>query len=276
MPPQRGPPMTRVPVFLHHHVANDRPVTVAGFDAQLRWLSRRGFATPTLDRLLDHVSGARPLPRHSLLLTFDDGYADNWFCVYPLLRQHGLRATVFLTTGCVTRGGIRAALAEHGASPETIRSERRPEGFLSWDEVRAMAVDGVIEFGSHSHTHNGFDRRRPWPDLAEELVRSKAVIEDETGKPVVALAWPWGRCDERLTEAARRAGYRLAFTTELGANRPHEDPMRIRRIKVRRGGAMWLASRIAIYTTPGLCGAYVGLTRLELSVRRALGLRGPR
>ena len=268
--------MTRVPVVFHHHVADDRPVTPAGFDAQLRWLSRRGYRTPSLGRFLQHVTGASPLPARSLLITFDDGYADNWICAYPLLRRHGFRAVVFLTTGRMSGTGIRLTLADGGASPETIRSERRPEGFLSWDEVRAMASSGVVEFGSHSHTHNDFDRRRPWPALAEELARSKAVIEQEAGTPVTAVAWPWGRHDNRLIDAARQAGFELAFTTDPGMTRPGDDPMRVRRIKVRRGGAAWMASRLAIYATPGLCGAYVGLTDLEKRVRRALGLRGAR
>lgn len=258
--------MTRnaVPVLMYHHIAPDREVTPGGFEAQLQFLKNEGFSCAGLDDFRAHLEGTRPLPDKKVLLTFDDGYADNWLCAHPLLKKYGFTAVVFATTGRIALAppGVR----EQRCPADTISDERGPCGFLSWEELKLMRESGVFEIGSHTHSHNNFDKKAPWRAMAEELSVSAALMEKNLGFKPRSVAWPWGAYEESFVADAQSAGYDMAFTTVPGSNRPGTDPMRITRFKVRNDDAAWLAKRLTLYRSVfgGIYGKCYGLdTRLK-------------
>jgi peptidoglycan/xylan/chitin deacetylase (PgdA/CDA1 family) len=251
---------------MYHHVAPDREVTPAGFEAQLAWLKRRGLRTLSLQEFLGHVTGEKPVDDPAVLLTFDDGYADNWICAWPLLKRHGMRAAVFVVTDRADAAppGVRPTLDDGAPPPDTLRDERGPRGFLSWEELGRMASSGVFEVGSHTATHRGFVRENPLESISGELSVSMASIEGRLKTRPLAVAWPWGDYSEAWPQEARKAGYRLAFTTRVGANAPGTDPLRIRRFKVRDGS---LASRIWLYRKPALAEIYGRVYGLDKKIK---------
>jgi len=250
--------MSSIPVLMYHHVSDDREVTPADFEAHLLLLKRKGFRTVGLDELFEHASGRREIDGRAAMITFDDGYADNWICAYPLLKKHGMRAAVFVVTGRLDQAppGIRRTLEDGAPPPDTRTDERGPSGFLSWEEIRLMASSGVFEIGSHTHTHKEFRRDRPYGNLEQELVESRRRIEERAGPWKGALAWPWGDCEPSWADEARKAGYRLAFTTRVGANTPAAGAFRIRRFKVKDGSLRSLALRLWLYRRPLLAELY--------------------
>ena len=133
-------------------------------------------------------------------LTFDDGMSSVGRHALPLLAERGWPATVFLIAGYVGK-----------ADSWDVRLLGRRRPMMSWSEIRKWATAGV-SFGSHSLTHADLtvltDR-----SLREELRSSKAMIEDQTGKKVDWLSYPFGRHDARVREAAAAAGYMGAFGT---------------------------------------------------------------
>lgn len=239
--------MTRfaVPVLMYHHVAPDREVTPAGFDAQLQFLKNEGFSCAGLDEFHAHLTGARPLPDKKVLFTFDDGYADNWLCAHPLLKKHGFKAVVFATTARIelAPGGIR----EQRCPADTISGERGPSGFLSWEELKEMRESGVFEIGSHTHTHNNFDKKAPWRSMPGELSTSATLLEQKLGFRPRSVAWPWGAYEESFIADAASAGYDMAFTTVPGSNKPGSGAMKITRFKVRKDDVSWLSKRLKLY-----------------------------
>ena len=117
----RGKP--ELPILNYHSVgdtASRYVVPVAAFEQQLDWLAREGFRTVSLHDLAESRAGRSALPERAVILTFDDGRTDAAAVVLPLLRKHGMRATFFIITGRVGE-----------------------PGFLTWDEVRALAVAGM-------------------------------------------------------------------------------------------------------------------------------------
>src|SRR5690606_7189850 len=93
-----------VPVLMYHHVSpGDGMITVSpvNFEQHLLWLKRRGYSSLTSSQFADHLSG-QPVPRKSVLITFDDGYLDNWVYAYPLLKKYGFTAMVFLVTSWIS------------------------------------------------------------------------------------------------------------------------------------------------------------------------------
>ncbi|MBI4051644.1 MAG: polysaccharide deacetylase family protein, partial [Elusimicrobia bacterium] len=269
--------MSSVPVLLYHHIAPDREITPPGFEKQLRWLKEQGFHTLSLKELYDHLKGASPAAECSIAITFDDGYADNWVYAFPLLKKYGMKALLFITTGYISAAQKRRPDSEEGGEiKDTRTAERSPEGFLNWEEVKTMADSGLVEVGSHTHTHKGFRENTAYDNLGRELQQSKEEIETHLQRWSGALAWPWGKFEEKWISLLPQTGYRLAFTTVVGSNEPGRDPFTIRRFKVKQEDISWLSKRLWLYRRPFLAetyGRFYGLDRkLKALLRPAVSL----
>lgn len=140
-----------VPVLMFHSVEiGDRPwiwstlcESLETFEGTLARLAANGFRTVKLADLYAHMSGSRRLSGHNIVLTFDDGYLDNWINAVPLLRKYGMCATVYVT-------------------PEFIEQEAKPRqqdtvaGFMNWEELREADSEGVLDVQCHALTHTWY------------------------------------------------------------------------------------------------------------------------
>lgn len=257
-----------VPVLLYHHIAPDREVTPKGFEDQLSFLKGEGFSSAGLEELRLHLEGSTPLPDRKVALTFDDGYADNWLCAQPLLAKYGFKAVVFVTTERINAAPV--GVRPQNCPSDTTSDERGPSGFLSWEELKLMRESGTFDIGSHTHTHNHFKKTSPWQSMKDELALSRQLIKDKLGFEAESVAWPWGAYEESFIDDAKACGYSMAFTTVPGSNRPGENPMAIRRFKIRNDDTAWLSSRLKLYRSfiGDIYGNCYGLdTRLKNLIR---------
>ena len=106
-----------VPVLMHHHVSNSPgmiTVSPENFESQIAWLARTGWTSLTLDQYAGFLAG-KPVPRKSIVITFDDGYLDNWVYAHPILQKYGMHAVVFVVTGWMHEGPIRPHAGIEGA-----------------------------------------------------------------------------------------------------------------------------------------------------------------
>jgi len=194
--------VSAVPVLMYHSV-NPRPsaatrrlaVHPEAFAAQMALLADHGFTPVTVSALAAALRGAGTLPARPVAITFDDGYADFHEHALPVLADRGFTATVFVTTGWLADAGETAA-------------GRPLDRMLTWSQIREAAAEGV-EIGGHSHSHPQLDQL-PGTALAEELTRSKDLLEQRLGRPVAAMAYPYGYSSRRVRRAVAAAGYRSA------------------------------------------------------------------
>jgi peptidoglycan/xylan/chitin deacetylase (PgdA/CDA1 family) len=163
----------------------------ARFASQVAYLRRLGYRFLTASAL---AADAAPAPG-TAALTFDDGWADGLEVVEPLLRRHHIPATFYVCAGWL--GG------HHPQVPG-------PAGRLLDGDGLARLCEAGMEIGSHSMAHRDL-RLLADSELADDLRRSKQVIEDATGRPCRTLAYPYGLADARVEAAAMAAGYELAF-----------------------------------------------------------------
>jgi peptidoglycan/xylan/chitin deacetylase (PgdA/CDA1 family) len=273
-----------VPVLMYHHV---RPgggmitTTPEHFEDQLRWLAQWGYKTLTTAEFTHHIRFGSA-PRRSVLITFDDGYLDNWVYAAPLLRRYGMCATIFLVTGWVGQGAARACLGESGYLPETpehrecerrIEQGRADEVILRWSEVMALRAQGVIEFHSHTHTHTRWDlldSASKNAHMRDELVRSRACLRQQLGDVSDQLCWPQGYFDAEYVEIAREEGFRHLYTTRaFGRNRPGSDPESIFRFAVRDTTGTSLGRRIRVAESPVMAPVFNGWKRWKRGERYA-------
>jgi len=144
-----------VPVLMFHSIGmgnipwiwSELSESVDTFEKVLTGLAKKGFRTVSLQDLYDHMSGVRRLPDNSIVLTFDDGYLDNWVNAVPLLRKHGMRGTVYVTPEFVQDGlELRPVDTE---SDEVV-------GFMNWEELRRVDAEGVLDVQCHALTHTWY------------------------------------------------------------------------------------------------------------------------
>jgi peptidoglycan/xylan/chitin deacetylase (PgdA/CDA1 family) len=222
-----------VPILMYHRINVASPsapevtrrltVHPAVFARQMRWLRRHDYRTITQRELFEALMCGRRLGRKPIMITFDDGYRDNFFNASPVLARHDMRATAYVISGRIS-----------GDDPS----------FLKWWQVRALERRGV-EIGSHTVSHRNLtslSNRRAFV----QLIRARRVLERRLGHRVPWLAYPFGACDARIERLARRAGYLLAVTTEWGARQSARRPLALPRLRILDStGVRGLAAMLA-------------------------------
>ncbi|TEA78386.1 polysaccharide deacetylase family protein [Allopusillimonas ginsengisoli] len=253
-----------VPVLMYHHVTPSKGMITTSpenFENQLAWLKRHGYRSLTCADFAQHLNG-HPVAHKSILITFDDGYLDNWVYAYPLLKRYGFNAALFLVTSWIGEGPKRQHLGQ-GVLPETpmhhectrrIAAGRIDDVMLRWSEVEHMRNDGVFEFHSHSHTHKRWDKISPENRLvhvARELDLSRQTLQEKLGEVSDHFCWPEGYFEQDYIPIAQQAGFRYLYTTTpYGQNRPGTDPAGIYRASVRNRGGKMFGQRVWIARNP--------------------------
>lgn len=212
--------MTNVPILMYHSISDDRawlwghlacPVRV--FEDHLRALAEAGFHTVSLPELYAHQTAGAPLPSRPIVLTFDDGYLDNWVYAYPLLKRYGFRGTIFVSPDFVDPTPQPRPNLDDVAAGRSAATALPRRGYLSWAELRLMVNSGVMDVQAHALTHTWYftepaivDFHRPgapYPWLAwNAYPERKYRWLDEDQAPLVPWGTPVHRHDKALV--ARR------------------------------------------------------------------------
>ncbi len=212
-----------IPTLMYHKIGDCPPgtrvpsiwATAAEFRAQLEYLKRHGYESLLFSEFRDAELGRRPMPEKPVLITFDDGFANNHELAFPILRELGMKANAFLV--CGRMGGD----SRWDAAVETSA----PIPMLTWEQAREMADAGVFEFGSHTMGHRDL-RTLSAEDARWEIFASKKELETRLGREVLAFAYPWGEgaYDPAVRALVREAGYRYDFGVRPGITPLPWDP----------------------------------------------------
>ena len=217
-------------ILMYHMVRDPLPgatfnklrVAPENFDRQIRWLAEQGWYFATMAELAQ----GRALPPKSVILTFDDGYADNLLNADPILARYGARATLYLVSDRFDRDWSTAKKAHHD-SGELMREPK-----LSNDQVKAMLASSRWELGGHTFTHANLasidDVQRD-----REIGDQRRQLREEFGAAVLSFAYPFGIYGRSDVNAVQRAGYANAVTTEEGISTDLVgEALELKRIKV--------------------------------------------
>ncbi|KND58002.1 Polysaccharide deacetylase [Candidatus Burkholderia verschuerenii] len=269
-----------LPVLMYHHVSTSPSmITVAPqhFAAQMAYLASAGYRTIGAAQLAAFMRG-EDVPEKSLVITFDDGYLDNWVHAHPVLQRHGFTALCFLVSSWPGAGDVRPhaanatpdalpPLLDHHAGERAIEAGRTDDVALRWSEIDAMRAAGTFEFHSHTHTHVRWDqvmtsREQKRACLKDDLSASRETLAQRLGEVSDHLCWPQGYYDDDYREVARDAGFRHFYTCHVGTNaraslKAQANERSINRLEVRDRPASWLASRLWVHSRPTLSRAYL-------------------
>jgi peptidoglycan/xylan/chitin deacetylase (PgdA/CDA1 family) len=178
------------------------------FAAQIGWLVEAGYEVVALSTLADRLETGQGIPSNWACITFDDGYADNYRHAFPVLKHHGLPATIFLVTGKI---------------------DRDPE-FLTLAQVAEMKVNG-IEFGAHTMDHVSLSSVDP-AEARRQILGSRQQLDVILDQPGAHFCYPFGHYNETVEGFVLEAGFRTCCTEQAGAVRTGSDPLRLRRVGV--------------------------------------------
>ena len=228
-------------ILLYHRVAEvdggvEPPtmnVAPARFRGQVERLLDAGYRFLPVGEVVGHALAGEPLPARLAVLTFDDGYLNFYLNVWPVLAELAVPATVFVTT---------AYLDSPAPFPFDDWGRRHQERLsavawkpLTWAQCQEMAASGLVEIGSHTHTHRNFRGR---PDaFAEDLTTSLRLLEQQLGPGRRTFSFPFGSvrrgfAGPELAEAARSCGVTCSLTTEIGLVDPRTSPFTWGRLEV--------------------------------------------
>lgn len=156
-------------------------ITPEMFERQMQYLQDHNYKPITFSALTDYLSKGIPIPENAIVLTFDDGWKNQYTYAVPILEKHGFTATFFIMTKVI--GG----------------------GYMTWDEIKDVHTRG-FEIASHTETHaklTEIDDEK----LFKEIEGSKRTLEEKLGTVITTLAYPYYQQDERIREMVKNAGY---------------------------------------------------------------------
>lgn len=219
-PPAEAPPTALV--LCYHIVESPQDprmeISRETFQQHMRYLAATGYNVIPLRDLYDYVSGRKAsLPKNAVVITIDDGWRSTYTEVFPEMKRRHFPFTVFVYPKIIGQTSYA----------------------MTWKQVKEMSEAGVdIQSHSLSHPflthrrHITFDEKTYVEWLEKELSVSKKILEQETGKPVEFIAYPYGDYDHVVVRTAAKAGYSGGLTCENGPVRRGSDPLRMRRLAI--------------------------------------------
>jgi peptidoglycan/xylan/chitin deacetylase (PgdA/CDA1 family) len=212
-------------VLIYHRVVPEAPtnshhgvwVTAQSFEQNLISLKQRCYSSITFEQYQLFLNGKFTLPKKPVILTFDDGYEDNFTCAFPLLKKFGFSAVIFLVADAIRRTNFWDI-------------DEPQIALMNNKQIREMSVAGT-EFGSHTVMHSNLSQCSS-EKIRKELVESKQVIEQLTGREIISIAYPYGAVNEAIKSIAVETGYKFGIATNSGPLKFYEDLFEIHRIQI--------------------------------------------
>lgn len=199
-----------VPVLMYHSIdyekGNELRIPKDKFRSHMQYLKDNKYTTLTMNEFYDFIINNKPVPRKSVLITFDDGYEDNYKNAYPVLKEFGFKATVFIITSTVDKD----------------------KTYLNSSQLREMSNNG-IDIESHTVRHDDLSTL-DYNEQLKTMKDSRNFLMKVLNKRVDYIAYPFGRSNSNTGKAAAVSGYKLAFTTESGWGNKNQGIYKLHRV----------------------------------------------
>lgn len=199
-----------IPVLMYHKIGddkdNDAVIREDLFREQMKFLKDNGYNPLTMDQLYEYVVNGAAVPEKPVVLTFDDGYADTYTIVYPLMKEYGFPATVFINPGDI---GTR----------------------LTWDQVREMHKNGIT-ISNHGFQHVEMGQLSEEKQI-ENITKAQEALAKEVGiKNNPWFCYPYGDKNEFTDSASKKAGIKMGMAMKSGWAHTGDNPYNILRVWV--------------------------------------------
>lgn len=213
---------SRIPILTYHSIDNSGSVistSPAKFRRHMELLKEAGFRTVSLKEIINHIRNGKSFPGKSFAITFDDGFKNVYHEAFPVLKEYGFTATIFLVAG---KCGGKNQWDNHSGNIPIL-------DVLSWDEIVEMSDNG-IDFGAHTMSH---------PELsvlsieqaAKEIVDSKSIIQEHLKRAVLFFTYPYGLQTEGVKGIVKKE-FAGACLDKMGYTTLKSDTYSLHRIEM--------------------------------------------
>ncbi|MEA3337324.1 MAG: polysaccharide deacetylase family protein [Chloroflexota bacterium] len=234
-----------LPILMYHYVSDppagadryrrDLSVSPAQFEQQLAFLKSKGYQSINLYDLFDHLTRGQSLPEKPVILTFDDGYLDNYQNVFPLLQEHGFSGTFFVITELAARAS-RSMIAANGFDYAA--------GYMNWQQLGEMAEAGM-DVECHARVHENLtkndDDRLVW-----QVLGCREMIEEALGRRPRFIAYPEGAYNRRVIDLFASDAFWGGITTQQGNLHTSDSPFEITRLRMRNSTGLDSFARLLL------------------------------
>lgn len=219
-----------LPIIMYHGIIKDesRPgtyvVTTDEFESDLKYLKENGYTTVVVQDLLDYVKKGTPLPKKPIMLTFDDGFYNNYVYAYPLLQSYGAKmvlSPVGSFTDAFTKSGDKHAAYS----------------YLNWEDIKTMSDSGLVEIQNHTYDLHSLDRSHNGSkkvsgetsdQYRQRLVTDLSQMQQQTaehiGRTPTAFVYPYGAVSKEALPIIKELGFSCTMICESRTNTVTRDP----------------------------------------------------
>lgn len=218
-----------IPVIMYHRVVNNENeggvhgtyITAKKFDEHMKYLKEHDYEPITFKELLKlNYRNRFNNGKKYIILTFDDGYEDNYKIAFPILKKYQFKCIIYLVSH----------LNYNKWDVEVPENPEKKFPLMTWDMIKEMQEYG-IEFGGHTMTHQKL-AHIPFEQAKEEITKSTQFLEEKLEEKLVCFAYPYGDLNEQVKEFVRNSSYSFAVATDSGDLSFSEDLFQIRRIGI--------------------------------------------
>jgi len=185
------------------------------FARQMKYLANNKYNVISCEQGIEYLTSSQQIPPRTVVITFDDGYSDNYINALPILKKYNFRATIFLTADF---------LRDHSGNMQ----------YLSCSEISDIKNSGIVDFGCHGLTHKALSMLDE-EGLEKETKGAKLKLEGIINNKMVLFAYPFGHSgsyNRKVVNALRSAGFKGAYTSIFGLNHPKTNPFLLRRNRI--------------------------------------------
>lgn len=225
-----------LPVLMYHSInsrekkAGDYVITPEALRSDLLWLREQGYQTVVVQDLINYVETGTPLPKKPVMITFDDGYYNNYLNAFPILQELRMKAVISI-------------IISETDKYSQLDENRENYSHLTWEQINEMMNSGLIEFQSHSYSlhKNRGSRKGIGKKKGESTEEYQQVIREDvekgqqrfvemTGYAPIAFTYPFGAVSEDSYPVLEELGFRATLDAQGKLFRVTRDPACLRRI----------------------------------------------
>ncbi|MEE1024629.1 MAG: polysaccharide deacetylase family protein [Acutalibacteraceae bacterium] len=218
-----------LPIIMYHsllkdkNLQNDYTISPDLFEADLKYITENGYTTITVSDLIAYVYEDKDLPDNCIMITFDDGYYNNYYYAYPLLEKYKCRAVI----------SPIVSMTEKFTETEDVSVSY---GYITTDDINEMIDSGYVEIQNHSYDMHTITPRRGVEQkrgetldeykkiISEDITKAQTYIKENTGTTPQCFVYPFGAESESTLQIIKDLGFLCTLTCTEKANTITKDP----------------------------------------------------
>ncbi len=206
-----------VPILMYHSISEDIPdednllsVSANTFNRQMEFLRKHEYNVISLGELVRLMQEDSPIARNTVVITFDDGYQDNFTVVFPLIKKYDIPLTIFVCPMCISD----------------------EQHYLTWPQLKKLSDSSLVDIGSHTLSHAFLPEIKDQRRLTKQIEGSGNILEDILKVPVDFFSYPAGGFNKKIRQIVIDSGYTAAVATKPGIDYPDDDIFALKRMRI--------------------------------------------